>query len=218
MDSRKIPCCIQGYCFWLRTLFCCKLLEFGRTLLSCPHIHPPWLRGEMLASTGFGQAQHPISRIWDHIVLQCFSCTTGGLLAVLLLIIHLFVFPWDPHASQCFSPSPDFLCLLEIREGDARARSLSLEVVECFRENSFFHRETAHCIDVNRALAEFELLWFPCLYVCQNLFKKRKILVTLSGTAVRLFLPLCCAFCLPITSTCCLWFSVLSKLFEKLWF
>lgn len=93
------------------------------------------------------------------ILLFCvFSCTTGGLLAVLLLVVHLCVFLQDPHASQCFSPSPDFLCLLEIREGDAGARSLSLEVVVCFRGNSFFHREAALCIDVNRALAAFELL------------------------------------------------------------
>lgn len=35
--------------------------------------------------------------------------------------------------------------------------SLSLELVESFRGNSFF-REAAHCTDVNRALAAFELL------------------------------------------------------------
>jgi len=92
------------------------------------------------------------------LLFSVFSCTASGLLAVLLLIIHLCVFPRDPRASQCFSPSPDFLCLLEIREGDAGARSLSLEVVECFRGNSFFHTEAAHCIGVNRALAVLELL------------------------------------------------------------
>lgn len=182
---RKIPCYIQRCCFWLRTLLSCKLFEFRRTFLSYPHIHLPLLRGEMLALLGFGQAWHPILCIWDCVALQC-------LLAVLLLIVYLLVLPQDPHASRCFSPSPDFICLLDIREGDAGARSQSLEVVECFRGNSFFHREAAHCIDVNRALAVFELLWFACLYVCQNLFKKRKILVTLSGTAVRLFLPLLC--------------------------
>lgn len=94
--------------------------------------------------------------------------------------------------------------MFEIRDGDAGARPSSLEDVECFGGNSFFHREAAHCIDVNRALAAFELLRFACPCVCQNLFKRRKVLVSLSGTAVRLFFSLCCAFHLPITSTCCL--------------
>lgn len=114
-------------------------------------------KGETLALS-LWPGLDPISRIWDHIALQCFSCTTSGLLALFLLIVQLFVFPWDPCAPQCFSLSPDILSLLEIGKGDTGARSLSLKVVECFRGNSFFHREAAHCIDVNRALAAFELL------------------------------------------------------------
>lgn len=92
------------------------------------------------------------------LLFSVFSCMACGFLVISLLIFQLYVFPWDPCASRCFPPSPDILCLLDIREGDAGARSLSLEFVECFRGNSFFHREAAHCIDVNRALAAFELV------------------------------------------------------------
>lgn len=109
----------------------CKVFEFRGTFLSCPHFRPSLLRGETLASLGFGQAWHPISRIWDRIALQC-------LLAVLLVIVYLLVLTRDPHAFWCFSPSPDFISLLDIREGDAGAHSQSLEVVECFREIHFF--------------------------------------------------------------------------------
>lgn len=170
----------------------------------------------MLPWLGFAQAWHLVC-VWHHFALQG-SCTAGLSLlscsssSTCLSSLRILSF------LSSFLP-PIHPLFVGDEGGWWRGTFPVLGGCGVFeRKFSFFHREAAHCIDVNRALAVFELLWFACPYVCQNLFEKREILVTLCGRAAGFLLPLCCAFHQPITPTCSLWFSVLSKLFEKLCF
>lgn len=198
-DRRRIPCCMQRHHLWLRTRQSCQLCEYERTLLSCPRICV--LCGSGLPLAWPGMPSHSSRTI---LLFSVFPCTTCVLLAVSFLIFQPYVFLQDPRASHCFPPSPDILCLFEIREGDAGARSLSLELVECFRGNSFFHREAAHGIDVNRALAAFELLWFACS-MCAKIYLKRGkywllYLAQLSGCSYLSAVPFACPLHLPVVS------------------